>query len=418
MWIMRQAGRYLPEYRALRERIGFWDSCRTPEVACEITLQPVRRIGVDAAILFSDILVPLPGMGVPVEFAPGPRIDSPLRTQAAIEALRVPDPHEDMGFVMDAVRLVRRELAGSVPLIGFAGSPFTIATYLVEGGASKSFSAIKTLLVSDPPLAHRLLATCAETMAAYLCAQVQAGIQAAMLFDTWAGILSPEDYRTFAFPYARRVFEAVAAAAASDRLPEVGTAGSTPLQDRSSGPSIAGESPGVRASSGASTPLIYYAGDAAGHLEMVRDIGADVIGLDWRLGLGDARARLGTHLAFQGNLDPAVLLAARPVIEERAARVLRQAKGESSIAGPSPTRTPPASRPGTWPPRHPGGVSSGACSPDSGRLRPDPDGSLDSLPVGPATGHIFNLGHGILPETPPDHARFLVETIQRLSRIQ
>lgn len=382
VWIMRQAGRYLPEYRALREKVDFLTSCRTPEIACEITLQPIRRLGVDAAILFSDILIPLPGMGVNVEFAPGPRIDSPIRSREAIEALRVPEPVESMGFVMDAVKLVRKELAGRVPLIGFAGSPFTIATYLVEGGASKSFSAIKSLLVSDPALAHRLLTTCADTMAAYLSAQVRAGAQAAMLFDTWAGILSPEDYGEFALPYARRVFDAIAALDPSWTEPMLASREDDPPR------APAGEHPGNRSPSPQGTaqsallrvgapPRIYYAGDAAGHLDAVRGVGADVIGLDWRIGLVEARAILGPNLALQGNLDPTVLLGPRPVIEERTVRVLRQAKGERRL---------PA-------------VDDRSVSP------------------GPAAGHIFNLGHGILPETPPDHALFLIETVRRLSEI-
>src|SRR5437867_1874719 len=225
VWIMRQAGRYLPEYREVRSRVDFLTSCRTPEIACELTLQPVRRLGVDAAILFSDILIPVPGMGVPLEFNPGPVIEKPVRTRADVEALRVPDAREATPFVMEAVRLIRRELAGSVPLIGFAGAPFTVATYLVEGGGSRSFAAIKSLLFREPELAHRLLATCADTIASYLAEQVRAGAQAAMLFDTWAGILSPVDYRTFALPYARRVFEALGEAVGAPTVAGEATVG-------------------------------------------------------------------------------------------------------------------------------------------------------------------------------------------------
>lgn len=320
IWIMRQAGRYLPEYRALRERHDFLTSCRTPELACEITLQPVRRLGVDAAILFSDILIPLPGMGVDVTFSPGPHLARPVRTAADVAALRVPDPDESMPWVLDALRLLRRELDPEVPLIGFAGAPFTMATYLVEGGGSKAFSGIKGLLFADPATAHALLATCAATVGRLLAAQVHAGAQAAMLFDTWAGLLGPDDYRTFALPYVRRVFE------------EVARAGS---------------------SLGRDVPRIYYAGDAWGWLDATRDTCATVIGLDWRSTLGAARARLGT-LTLQGNLDPAVLLGPPSLIRERAAGVLAEA--------------------------------------------------------GPA-GHVFNLGHGILPTTPPDHARVLVDAV-------
>jgi uroporphyrinogen decarboxylase len=324
IWIMRQAGRYLPEYRALRERHDFLTSCRTPELACEITLQPVRRLDVDAAILFSDILVPLPGMGVDVAFNPGPQLARTIRTESDVRGLVVPDPRESMGYVLDAVRLTRAELAGRTPLIGFAGAPFTVATYLVEGGGSKSFSAIKSLLFSAPALAHELLGICADTAGEYLAAQVDAGADAAMLFDTWAGLLSPADFDTFALPYVRRVLQRVQAAAAR---------------------------------TGRVVPRIYYAGNAGGWIDRCGGIGADVIGLDWRLDLDRARRSL-PGLTLQGNLDPAVLLGTRELIRERASAVL-------DAAGPA--------------------------------------------------GHVFNLGHGILPDTPPDHARFLVDTVRELS---
>jgi uroporphyrinogen decarboxylase len=337
VWIMRQAGRYLPEYRALRERHDFLASCRTPELACEITLQPVHRLGVDAAILFSDILVPLPGMGIGVDFRPGPVLERLVRTPADVDALRVADARESTPFVMDAVRLLRRELPRDVALIGFAGAPFTLATYLVEGGGSKSFSAIKGLLVSEPGTAHDLLRKCAETVASSLAEQVRAGAQAAMLFDTWAGILSPEDVGTFVVPYARLVL------------------------DR------------AREAAGASfVPTIYYAGDAAGWLEAAVETGAQVIGVDWRLDLADARRRLGPRVALQGNLDPTVLLGPVAEIRRRAERVLR---GARCLEGPPAE----ASRPG------------------------------------PARGHVFNLGHGILPSTPPEHARALVDAVRELS---
>jgi uroporphyrinogen decarboxylase len=330
---MRQAGRYLPEYRALRTKHDFLTSCRTPELACEITLQPIRRLGVDAAILFSDILVPLPGMGVEVDFNPGPQLARVVREERDVAALRVPDPNESTGYVMDAVRLIRRELDGRVPLIGFAGAPFTMAAYLVEGGGSKSFSALKRMLFGAPALAERLLDTCARTVSAYLSAQVEAGAQAAMLFDTWAGQLAPGDVRRFVLPTVRRIVEEVRAGAAAR-----------------------GERP---------VPVIYYAGEAAGWLEVAAETGADVIGLDWRLPLDVARRRLGPTVTIQGNLDPAVLLGAPAIIRAEVARVLDEARG-----------TP-------------------------GR--------------GPATGHVFNLGHGILPDTPPDHARLVVDTVRELT---
>jgi uroporphyrinogen decarboxylase len=336
IWIMRQAGRYLPEYRALRERHDFLASCRTPELACEITLQPVRRLGVDAAILFSDILVPLPAMGIPVDFHPGPVLERVVRTRADVDALRVAIAEEATPFVPEAVRLVRRELPADVPLIGFAGAPFTLATYLVEGGGSKSFSAMKALLYSDPETAHALLAKCADTVASSLVAQVAAGASAAMLFDTWAGILAPEDVRAFVVPHARRVL---------DRVRE--------------------------AARGASVPTIYYAGEAAGWLEDAVTTGAQVIGLDWRVDIADARRRLGPRIAVQGNLDPGVLLGPVAAIRRRAEAVLRGAHClEDGHAGGRP---------------------------------------------GPARGHVFNLGHGILPSTPPDHARALVDAVRELS---
>jgi uroporphyrinogen decarboxylase len=329
VWIMRQAGRYLPEYRALREKHDFLTSCHTPELAAEITLQPVRRLGVDAAILFSDILIPLPAMGVPVEFNPGPQIDNPVRSAADVAALTVPDAREATPYVMEAIRLLRRELPPEVPLIGFAGAPFTVATYLVEGGGSKSFAALRQLLFGEPAVAHKLLEKCADTLSSYLVEQARAGAQAAMLFDTWAGLLSPEDYSRFAAPAAKRVLESVAAAA-----PEI--------------------------------PLIYYAGEGAGRLERCRDLGAHVIGVDWRVGLDEARRRLGPDLAVQGNLDPGVLLGPPELIRERAGAVLAQARGDSETDGP-------------------------------------------------ARGHIFNLGHGILPGTPPEHAQHLVDAVRELS---
>jgi uroporphyrinogen decarboxylase len=325
IWIMRQAGRYLPEYRALRTRADFLTCCRTPELACEITLQPVRRLDVDAAILFSDILVPLPAMGVDVRFNPGPHLAHPIRSASDVAALRVPDAREAMPFVLDAIRLLRGELPPTVPLIGFAGAPFTMATYLVEGGGSKHFEAIKGLLFSDPSTAHALLGCCADTVASVLAEQVRAGAQAAMLFDTWAGLLGPADYRTFALPYVRRIF---------DRVAEVAT------------------------DLAVDVPRIYYAGNAAGWLPSCRQTGATVIGLDWRMDLEPARAELGPALAVQGNLDPAVLLGPPALIRQRARAVLDQ-------AGP--------------------------------------------------VGHIFNLGHGILQQTPPDHARVLVDAVRETS---
>lgn len=336
VWIMRQAGRYLPEYRAVREKHDFLTTCRTPELACELTLQPVRRLGVDAAIVFSDILVPLPGMGVEVEFDPGPKLARAIRTRADVKSLRRADPHETTPFLLEALRLIRKELNGSVPVIGFAGAPFTLAAYLVEGGGgSRGFAALKTFLYDDPSTAHRLLALCADTVADSLVAQARAGAQAVMLFDSWAGILAPSDDLEFALPYARTVFDRVAASFPAGAVP----------------------------------PRIYYAGDgSAGRVAQLARAGADVIGLDWRVDLEDARRALGPRVVLQGNLDPAALLGPQPAIRARVEAVLRSAR------------------------RGEGGDDTRA-----------------------ARGHVFNLGHGILPLTPPKHAELVVQYVKELS---
>ncbi len=338
IWIMRQAGRYLPEYRAVRERYDFLTTCRTPDLASELTLQPVRRLGVDAAILFSDILIPLPGMGVDVQFSPSPSIATPVRTRADIERLRVPDPYESTPFVMDTIRQLRERLPRGVALIGFAGAPFTMATYLVEGGSSRSFLATKGLLWNDPSAARELVNRCADAVAAYLAAQIDAGAQAVMLFDTWAGILPPSDFEELAASPARRVFDGI-------------------VERR-------GEKSGA-------VPFIYYAGDAAGSLDRCRAIGADVVGVDWRVDLRAARRALGPSVAVQGNLDPTILMAPPSIIRQRAAGVLRDA-------------------------------AAGDTGPGTGR-------------ASASIGHIFNLGHGILPGTPPDHARVLVDAVHEFS---
>lgn len=322
---MRQAGRYLPDYQRTRARAGdFLTLCKTPELACEVTLQPVERLGVDAAILFSDILIPLEAMGLPLAFTEeGPKV-RPVRSADEIAALRVPAAAE-CGFVLEAVRLCRRELGGRVPLIGFAGAPFTMLTYAVEGQTGKQFVVTKKLLFAAPAQAHALLDKITETVIAYLRAQVEAGAQALQLFDSWVGILGDEDFVTFAAPYVQRVLTAL-----------------RPL--------------GV--------PLIYFANGGAALLEQVGKLPADVFALDWRMPLGAARTRLGIGVdgqadrrAVQGNLDPMVLFAEVPEIERRVRAILAQA-----------------------PPR----------------------------------GHVFNLGHGILPETPVAHVQALVEMVHRL----
>jgi len=278
VWIMRQAGRYLPEYRAVREKAGdFKTLCTTPELACEVTLQPLRRFALDAAILFSDILTIPDAMGLGLYFTEGegPRFRKPVRTAADIGRLAVPDPERELKYVMDAVRLIRRELNGRVPLIGFAGSPWTLATYMVEGGGSRDFDGIKSLMFDQPELMHRLLDVLARAVTDYLNAQVAAGAQALMLFDTWGGVLTPRDYREFSLQYMERVIR-----------------GLTHEHD------------------GRRVPVILFTKNGGQWLERMADSGADALGIDWTTDLGDARARVGKRVALQGNMDPSMLYAA------------------------------------------------------------------------------------------------------------
>jgi len=318
VWIMRQAGRYLPEYLAVREQRSFWEMCTIPEVTTEVTLQPIRRLGVDAAILFSDILVPLAAAGIEVDFTPAPVIRNPVRSAADIEALRPVEGSPLLGKVQAAVRMLRRELAGTVPLIGFAGAPFTLATYAVCGGGSKNQSEFRAMLFGNRAAAHRLLERMTEAVIASLSGQIEAGAQAVQLFDSWAGILGGEDYEEFALPHARRVLEQV-------------------------------ERPGV--------PRIYFAPGAATHLDRMRSLPAEVIGIDWRIPLDRARRALEDRFAVQGNLDPGVLLGSPETIAEKTRAILEQARG--------------------------------------------------------AKGHVMNLGHGILPQTPVENAVAFVEAVRR-----
>ena len=324
IWIMRQAGRYLPEYRATRARAGdFLTLCKTPELACEVTLQPIERLGVDAAILFSDILIPVEKMGVPLTFeeGEGPRLQ-PVRTREEIARLGVPDPERDLRYVTDAVRLIKRGLDGKVPLIGFAGAPFTLLTYIVEGQTSRQFIETKRLLFAAPDAAHQLLRVITDATAVYLEAQVRAGADAIQLFDSWVGQLGPDDFRSFAQPYVRELVGKIRAL-------------------------------GV--------PVIYFANDGAALLADAAQVGAQALGVDWRTPLDEARGKVGDDITLQGNLDPCVLFAPIGEIERRAAEVLRSA---------GPRR------------------------------------------------HVFNLGHGILPPTPPEHAVALVEIVHRLGAAQ
>jgi uroporphyrinogen decarboxylase len=322
IWIMRQAGRYLPEYRAVREKFDFLTLCRTPELAVEVTLQPIDRLGVDAAILFSDILIPAETLGFDFEFRPGPVLSDPVRTPADIDRIGIADPEERIPFVFETIRLLREELEGRVPLIGFAAAPMTLAVYLVEGGASKSFERIKSLIFGAPRQAHRLMEKLAEATSSYLLSQIRAGAQAIQLFDTWAGLLGPHEYREFDLRYTQRVLSRLR---------------------------------------GEGAPLIYFALNSAHLYGEMRECGADVVGVDWRTPLDRASEELGRHFALQGNLDPCVLLAGPEVIAARAREVLDRGKG---------------------------------------------------LP-----GHVFNLGHGILPETPVEHARALVRAVQDHPRL-
>jgi uroporphyrinogen decarboxylase len=316
IWIMRQAGRYLPEYRELRAKVDFVQLTRTPELAAEATLQPLRRYELDAGILFSDIMTPLQGMGIALDFEPGPVVRDPIRTDAQIDALPALLPERDVPFVLDAVRLVRQNAPRGVPLIGFAGAPFTLFCYLVCGRPSKEFAAARTFLYAHPASAERLLLHLADAMAAYLRAQAQAGAQALMLFESWAGLLGVHEFRRFALPAVRRTVTA---------LRELGI------------------------------PLIYYANQASSLMPAVAELPVDVVGVDWRSPLGEIRRTLGASKAVQGNLDPAALFAPAAGLRAAADAVLAEA--------------------------------------------------------GRAPGHIFNLGHGIWPDTDPDAVARLVDHV-------
>jgi uroporphyrinogen decarboxylase len=322
VWIMRQAGRYLPSYRALREKVSFMKLCKTPELALQATLTPLEVMDVDAAILFSDILIPVEAMGMKVVFTEkkGPQLPDPIRTQADLARLHVPDPEETMRFVPDAIRLINQALKGRIPLLGFSGSPYTLATYMIEGETSKNFHGIKRRLFESPKLLHALLERLADTVTAYLNAQIAAGAHAVQLFDTWAGALSPAEYAEFAFPYARRVIA------------------------------------GLRREG---TPVILYVNGGGDYLELMAETGADVLSLDWRIDIGEARRRIGHRVALQGNLDPCALYAPPEAIRAQVARILqRYGRGE---------------------------------------------------------GHIFNLGHGILPDIPVAHAVAMVDAVHEES---
>jgi uroporphyrinogen decarboxylase len=287
VWMMRQAGRYLPEYQELRRKHTFWEMCTIPELTTEVTLQPIRRLGVDAAILFSDILVPLAAMGMEVQFHPAPEIPEPVRSASDIDRLASGEESSITDRVTDAVRMLRRELDGTVPLIGFAGAPFTLAAYAVCGGGSRNQAELRAMLFSDPALVHRLLRKLTDAIVHSLRRQIEAGAQAVQLFDSWAGVLSREDYESFALPYARETLERAAVA-------------------------------GV--------PTVYFAPGGSTHLERIAEAGADMIGVDWRIPLARAREILGDRFAVQGNLDPGILLGNIETIEARTRAILEEAR--------------------------------------------------------------------------------------------
>jgi uroporphyrinogen decarboxylase len=327
VWMMRQAGRYLPEYRETRRKVdSFLGLCTTPELACEVALQPLRRFPLDAAILFSDILTVPHAMGIGLYFAEGegPRFERPVHTERDIRALGIPDPEIELRYVMDAVRLTRRELQGKVPLIGFAGSPWTLATYMVEGGSSKDFCNIKRIMFDQPALLHRLLDLLARSVSEYLSAQVAAGAQVLMIFDTWGGVLTQRDYKEYSLRYTGQMIDAL-----------------------------------KRYHAGHKIPVILFTKGGGQWLEDIVTSGCDAVGLDWTTDLCAARARVGSCVALQGNMDPAVLFA-------------------------SPAR-----------------------------IRKEVETVLASF--GSGSGHVFNLGHGVQQGVNPEHAAVFVEAVHELS---
>jgi uroporphyrinogen decarboxylase len=318
VWFMRQAGRYMPEYRAIRANYSLLEIVERPEIAAEVTLQPVQALGVDAAILFADILLPVIPLGLGLEFVKGegPQIGSPVRTQADVQRLRPVDIESDLGHVMEAIRLLRKELKEETPLIGFAGAPFTVASYMIEGGPSREFLHTKTLMYSAPQVWQALMERLTGVLIDYLIAQVKAGAQALQLFDSWVGALSPQDYQKFVLPYSGKVLNAA-------------------------------QSTGV--------PVIHFGTNTATLLPMMKKAGGSVIGLDWRIPLDEGWELRGEDTPVQGNLDPVSLFAPLPVLKERVQDVLKRAGGR--------------------------------------------------------TGHIFNLGHGILQHTPVENVRVVVEMV-------
>lgn len=290
VWMMRQAGRYLPEYKATRAQAGdFMSLCKNAELACEVTLQPLRRYPLDAAILFSDILT-IPdamGLGLYFEAGEGPRFTSPVKSKADVDKLPVPDPEQELGYVMNAVRTIRRELKGEVPLIGFSGSPWTLATYMVEGGSSKAFTVIKKMMYAEPQALHALLDKLAKSVTLYLNAQIKAGAQSVMIFDTWGGVLTGRDYQQFSLYYMHKIVDGL-----------------------------------LRENEGRRVPVTLFTKGGGQWLEAMAETGCDALGLDWTTDIADARRRVGDKVAVQGNMDPSMLYAPPARIEEEVATIL------------------------------------------------------------------------------------------------
>ena len=327
VWMMRQAGRYLPEYKATRAVAGdFMSLCKNAELACEVTLQPLRRYPLDAAILFSDILT-IPdamGLGLYFESGEGPRFSNPITCRADVDKLPVSDPEQELGYVMNAVRTIRKNLNGEVPLIGFSGSPWTLATYMVEGGSSKAFTKIKKMMYADPATLHAMLDKLADSVILYLNAQIRAGAQSVMVFDTWGGVLTGRDYRDFSLYYMHKIVDSV-----------------------------------LHENEGRRVPITLFTKGGGQWLEAMAATGCDALGLDWTTDIGEARRRVGDKVALQGNMDPSMLYAPAARIEQEVAGIL--------------------------------------------------DG------FGAGSGHVFNLGHGIHQDVPPEHAGVFVEAVHRLS---
>lgn len=327
VWMMRQAGRYLPEYKATRAQAGdFMSLCRNADLACEVTLQPLRRFDLDAAILFSDILTIPDAMGLGLYFSEGegPRFERPIRCKKDVENLIMPDPEGELQYVMNAVRTIRRDLKGEVPLIGFSGSPWTLATYMIEGSGSKFFTKIKKMAFAEPQTLHLLLDKLADSVIDYLNAQIAAGAQSVMVFDTWGGILSPRDYKDFSLQYMAKIVDGL-----------------------------------TRSYDGQKIPVTLFTKNGGQWIEQIADTGCDAIGLDWTIDIKEAKARVGSRVALQGNMDPSMLYASPERIRQEVATILEG--------------------------------------------------------FGGGTGHVFNLGHGIHLDVPPENAKVFVDAVHDLS---